>query len=468
MAISLAKISPLVDKLRSFRTGFAALAAMFMKAGGSLLTLVIFTIAARAMAAEDFGRLAIWFNALAFLGVASCFGQDTLIARSFGEYAGKGDFATAWAAYRYGWIRAVASAITFAAGLYFIAPLWFPTISRTALLAGSMFLLTQTCLHYSSHSSRVMVNFVISEINRELTWRAVLLSVVIFAVLTDGLTPAQFFFASAIGQAMSLIWQLIYVRRTYLSNPPPALNTDKSAEWGARARTMWISAMMEAVGQYADVMLIGFFASPTVAGDYFVAARIASIFILISGGIATYSFAHAAILFFSGQVRRLQDILRSMALACALLSTLLIVLVIVFGDHIVMIFGARYASVYPTLVALSLGAYIMALAGTPSVLLLTTGHERIYSRILAAGTALRLLATSVLAILFGPLGAACGWAMVNAPMTMLLSRVCVAKLGVDPSILSVLRLRKADEEKDVERLPTRRSSPVDKESLEIK
>lgn len=433
------RIRGLLDRTLSYRAAFAAVVAMGVKAGGSLLTLVIFTLAARAMSADDFGRLAIWFNALGFLGIAACYGQDTLIARSFGEYAGKGDDALAWGAYRYGWRMTVMSAVVFAAALLFIAPYWFPTLSGTALLAGALFLLTQTSLHYSSHSSRVIVNFVVSETNRELTWRLLLLAVVAFAVFNQGLTPTEFFAASAIGQALSLGVQLYYVRRAYQAKPAPGLREDYAALWSQRARAMWLSAMVEGASLYFDVMLIGYFAGPAVAGEYFVATRVANVFLMVLTGLNTYSFSHSAHLYFSGQIQRLQDILRALVGVSALLVTPLLALIYVFGAQILTIFGARYAHVYPTLVVLAGACYVMCLSGSASVILLTTGHERLYSRIITTATALRMSITAVAAWKFGALGAAFSWALVNAPLFMLLAAICKRACGVDPSIVSWVR-----------------------------
>ena len=124
------RVKALVLWLGSHRTAVSAVFAMGIKASGALLTLTIFTLAARAMSADEFGRLAIWFNALSFLAVAAVFGQDTLISRSFGEYAGRGDYAQAWGAYRFGWRMTLLSVMVFGAAL-FCSPRPCCTIRRT-------------------------------------------------------------------------------------------------------------------------------------------------------------------------------------------------------------------------------------------------------------------------------------------------------------------------------------------------
>lgn len=432
------RVKALVLWLGSHRTAVAAVFAMGIKASGALLTLTIFTLAARAMSADEFGRLAIWFNALSFLAVAAVFGQDTLISRSFGEYAGRGDYAQAWGAYRFGWRMTLLSVAVFGVALLIAAPFVYPDIARSALLAGAFFLLAQTLLHYSSHSSRVAVNFVVSETGREIYWRILLLVVVIWAVLHQGITPTEFFLAAGVGQILSLAVQLFYMRRSYNAHPVARLREDERRSWYARGLSMWQSAMVEAASMYFDVMLIGYFASPAVAGDYFVAARIANIFMMVLTGLNTYSFSHSASLYFSGQIEKLQGILRSLVVVGTTLVAPCLLLIYVFGAQILTIFGERYASVYPTLVVLATACFIMSTCGSASVILLTTGHEKLYSRIITTATAGRIALTAILAANFGSFGAACGWALVNAPLFMILAATCYRSCGVDPSILSVL------------------------------
>jgi O-antigen/teichoic acid export membrane protein len=428
----------LVARLLAHKAALAAVAAMGIKAAGALLTLAVFTLAARAMSSDEFGRLAIWFNAISFLAVAACFGQDTLIARSFGEYAAKSCYAEAWGAYRYGWALTIASGVVFAGAMLFLAPFFFPELARTALLAGAFFLLSQTLLHYSSHSTRVIVNFVVSEISREIIWRVVLLVVVIWSVLHQDLTPTEFFIAAGIGQLLSLAAALRYVRAAYKAHPVDRLTQDERSHWLARGLAMWQSAIVEAGSAYFDVILIGFVASPAAAGEYFAAARIANVFIMVLTGLNTYSMSHSASLHFSGQTQKLQDILRTLVTVSTAMLAPLLALLYIFGHEILMIFGERFAVVYPTLIVLSTACFVMSASGSASVILLTTGHEKLYSRIITAATLGRFALTAILASFFGSLGAACAFALVNAPLFMALSVICKRAIGADTSILSVL------------------------------
>lgn len=432
-------LSALIEKLRSKKTTVAAVFAMGIKGAGALLTILIFTLAARVVSADEFGRLAVWFNAALLLAVAACFGQDTLIARSWGEYSGRGDHEMARGAYWFGWRMTLLSVAVFVAGLLFFAPRVGASLAPAALYAVASFMFAQTVLHYSSHSSRVLVGIAVSEAGRELIWRFVLLIAVIWAILHQGLTMTEFFYAGAVGMMLSVAFQAVAVRRKFEREPVASTRESERPQWFRRGRDMWLSAVVEAVSGYADVMLVGYFAGPAAAGDYFVAARIANIFLMVQTGLNTYSFSHSANLYFSGQIERLQDILRSTVSVSVAIAAPCLAIILVFGQPILTIFGERYGADYPILVVLATGAFLMALSGSSSVILLTTGQEQLYSRVVLVATLVRMALTALLGMYFGAFGAACGWAVVNAPLAMWLAHICRKGSHVDPSIMSVLR-----------------------------
>jgi len=431
------KFKALIEVLRRYTTAIASVFALGVRASGALLTIAIFTVAGHAMAADEFGRLAVWFNAVSLLAVAAVFGQDTLIMRSWGEYSGRGEFGLARSAYRFGWRVTILSGLGFAVALLVVSRFVDARLSTLALFACPAFLFTQTMLHYSSNSSRAIVGLVVSEINRELTWRLVMLGALIWAVFRQDLSLGQFFVGGVIGMILSLTVQSVAVRRKWkLDNPPAAADVDARG-WMAKALSMWISAIIEAISQYADVMLVAYFASPADAGNYFVAARIANIFLMVMTGLHTYSLMHSASLFFSNQRAKLQKLLRTLAMVSLAFVLPAVVGIVLAGSPILSLFGARYASAYPILIVLTLASFARSLCGPAPGILLTTGHERLYSWIVTVATATRLVLTAALAYRYGALGAAVGWAIGNVPLSIGLALICRMVNGIDPTVLAI-------------------------------
>jgi O-antigen/teichoic acid export membrane protein len=413
-----------------------AILALAIKGGGAVLMIVIFTIAARTTSTTAFGEIAVWFNALSCLAVASVFGQENLIVRSWAEYAAKRQFGLMAGAYRFGWTTSGGATLIACAALVVVAQFLNKPLPLPALVAAVAFLGAQAMLHYSSHSCRTIHGFRVSEVNRELTWRLVLLVVVALHLHGD-LSLATFFGAAALGMCLSIAIQSFAVRRVFPPEVAAAKPLFARKEWFERARSMCLSASVEAMGQYAEVILLGFLVAPTAAATYFIAARIANIFAMISSGLNTYTVTQVSNLHFAGETEGLQHVLRSVMTVVFVLVSPLFLLLIAGAAPILAIFGPSYQAGYAPLIVLATASFIITLAGPASGILVMTGGERLWSRIAILSLVVRVLLMIYLAPRFGAVGAACGWAVVSAPVAIFVSLLCRRRCNVDPSALSI-------------------------------
>ena len=430
----------MIDRLKAFLAARQAMAgailALAIKGGGAVLMIVVFTLAARTMSAHAFGEIAIWFNALSCLAVAAVFGQENLIVRSWAEYASGRQFALMAGAYRFGWITSGATTLLACLALI-VGARFLPTpLPLTALGAALAFLAAQAMLHYSSHSCRTIHGFRVSEVNRELTWRLVLLGVVALHLHGD-LTLTTFFGAAAFGMCLSIAIQSLATARKFPAEVARARPQFARREWFERARSMCLSSSVEAMGQYAEVILLGFLVAPAAA-TYFIAARVANIFPMIATGLNTYTVTQISNLHFAGEAERLQHVLRSVMTVAFILVTPLFVLLAIAAAPILSIFGPAYQAGYVPLVVLASASFIITLCGPSSGVLLMTGGERLWSRIAIVSLILRVLLMIYLAPRYGASGAALGWAIVNTPVAIWVALLCRRRCGVDPSALTIL------------------------------
>jgi O-antigen/teichoic acid export membrane protein len=434
------KMRSIPARLRSFVAAHQAMAgavlALAIKGGGAVLMIVVFTLAARTVSTAAFGAIAIWFNVLSCLAVAAVFGQENLIVRSWGEYANDQRFGLMAGAYRFGWTTSATATIVGCAALIIGNRFVNAPLPLSALCAAIAFLAAQSMLHYSSHSCRTIHNFRVSEFNRELTWRLVLLLVVAFHLHGD-LTLTTFFGAAAGGMCASIAIQTIATFRRFPAEVAAAPREFARREWFTRARSMCLSASVEAMGQYAEVILLGFLVAPAAAATYFIAARIANIFAMISSGLNTYTVTQVSTLHFAGETEGLQQVLRSVMTVVFALVTPLFILLIIAAAPILSIFGPAYSAGYVSLAALASASFIITLSGPGSGILMITGGERLWSRIAILSLTLRILLLLYLAPRYGASGAAIGWAIVNAPVAIWVSQLCRNRCGVDPSVLSI-------------------------------
>ncbi len=418
-----------------------SLVTLGLKVGGAGMMMGIFLMAARSMSPQAFGHLAMSFNALSFLAVLAVFGQDIFVVRSWAEYASVEAHGLAWGAYLFGWVVVISAALGFGILTFAVSVLNpYYRIPPSLAAAWSAFLAMQALLLFTCQTTRVVVNFLVSEVNREFTWRLVLLPVVV-AGLWTGLTPVAFYGAAATGLALAIALQLVALARSFPAAVRAARAETRRREWVRRAGSMWISAVLEASAQYVEVLLLGFLVSPAIAGLYFVAARLANVFAMISSGLHSYTVTYTSTLYFSGKISALQSLYRSVMIVALSIATPLVAVVIVLGHVILGLFGPHYVEGYWVLVTLSAGSFTAALAGPASDLLLVTGHERLYSRVLFLAMFARVGLIVWAAPRFGAIGAAGAWTLVNGSVPVGLAVVARRLTGLRTSIFALIASR---------------------------
>ncbi|MDK9697130.1 MAG: lipopolysaccharide biosynthesis protein [Siculibacillus sp.] len=419
-----------------------AMLTLGMKVSGSGTALVMFALAARTMNVSDFGLLVIAFNSVSFLAVFAVLGQDTLILRSWGEFFQRSP-ALARGSVAYGLRVTVVGAIFAVVGFVGWATTFDGRLTASDLVAVAAFLFTQTLLHYGSNLTRAVRGVFHSESNRELTWRLPLAFCLAWALFAGRETSVTSFFAiAAAGQFAALVIEAMVVRGSMPASIREARAEYANGDWTRRSIAMTAAAMAEAANQYADVVLIGALAGPVASAGYFVAARIANVFPMLTTGLHSYSASRIAELYYGGRTDELQRLLvRVMMLALAL-AGLLATVIVVAGPWLLSLFGESYRDEYDILLILAGVAAFTTLAGPGSTMMLTMGREKLYLKLVLGALVVRILALVVLVPSMGILGAAIGVGIAIAPFAAVVAVLCARGTGIDPSIFGILRIRR--------------------------
>jgi O-antigen/teichoic acid export membrane protein len=410
-----------------------------IKAGGAVLALVMFNLAARALGENAFGHLAVWFNVASFLAVCAVCGQDTFIVRSWHEYGNGRDPTRAKGAYIFGWCVASALALMICFGLGAVSLLRLLPLYQGETFALMLFVLSQTLLHYASHACRTIVHFRVSEINREIIWRLGVIAVL--AVIFSTGRPYNdviFFLSAAAGMLAGVVLQCWYIRQNFPVDVRQSHARFTPVAWFKTALGMWSSATLEAASQYIDVVLIGLLVHPTVAGGYFVAVRIANVFPMLAAGMHSFLASKMAAHFYDGQQAELQTSIRQVIGAVAAAVVSLFMGIMIFGHDLLTLFGVEYSAMYGPLMVLASGTAFFTLTGPHSVLLLTTGHEHTYLRASMVAFVARVGLLLVMVPWLGAWGAALAWSGTVVPLGIWLVIVCRRRIGVNPSVSSWL------------------------------
>ena len=427
----------LLAEARNEATRGAAL-SLAIKIAMSALNLVMLTLIARALAGHEFGTFALWYNALVFLTVVAGLGQEKMILRQWGEYAATREWGLARGSLGFG--AAVTGAGAALAALAVLAVGHLSGSDPHLALAGAAFLVVQTLFFFTAHINRAMLG-VVQGVIHELTWRAVVIAAMAaFLILHRTGTATEFFVVATIGMGIGLLAQLIAIRHGLPAELRTTPRLTQRRAWARRSLPMAMGGNLEAATQYLEVFVVGLVLSPAAAGAYFVAARIANLFLMISGGMDAFTTRQIPRQFYGEGRGAVAGTLRRLALIVSAPVLVGLLGIVLFGRPILSIFGEGFVASYGVLVALSVGTAILALAGPAMPVLTLTGHEGTYSLVLGATLALRLSALIAGAWFWGPMGAAVASAAGAAVTAVALNLACRRTVGLDPAVTSLLAL----------------------------
>jgi O-antigen/teichoic acid export membrane protein len=419
--------------------------ALVIKVSAAVTGFAMFALLARHLDPTEFGHLAMLFNGVGFLATVALCGQETLIVRSWDEYKSMNSPELALGVLTFG--LKVTSVVSFAIVVVAAAALLVSGWRIPGLLSFGVaaFFLGYTTLQFSGQFARVAAGVVVGEIPRELMWRVLVLVAVIAFDFSDKEFGLDEFFPVA---AAATIAAIAFQAWLVFPHIPPAIRRARPqtdlAQWIPRSIKMWLSALLDASGQYLEIILIGLVLGPRLAAFYFALTKITSFFAMVSGGGSIYATSRISSLYYAGNKESLQEMLRALALingafvACGLCAIFLA------GQLLLAAFGPAYTYTYPALLLLSVGAAVGALAGPSQHLLLLTGHEGVYPRIMAIGLAVRFALIVVLGPIFGLQGVVAAWSFSAVVISLSLIFVCRRRLHLDPSLLSILKKRQGN------------------------
>jgi len=213
------------------------------------------------------------------------------------------------------------------------------------------------------------------------------------------------------------------------SEPEPA-QTIRLRELLGTAMPMYASALADVVMTFADVLILGIFATSAEVGIYTAAARTALLtrFVLLAtSAVAAPRFAALHAAHDSAGVARLA--VRSTILST--LSTLpLLLIYVAFPERVLAVFGPQFVVGAPVLLVLTLGQFVNAATGPVGYLLNMSGLHRIQGHIGVAGAVITVGLCFALIPLWGPIGAAAANAIATATCNLWQVWVAKSRLGI--------------------------------------
>lgn len=433
----------------SFLGGAAA--TLIARTLGLAVGLALHTLLARLLAPHEYGvylygsgwlLLAAFFSQLGYTNVLVRF-----VATAHGERAWPSLRGVVLEAHRV--VALVASAATLAvAGVLSLsslaisaeleAVLWIglPIIPLTALLA--------LCTSVLQGILRPVLSTVPDQLIRPLLLG---IGVLAFFLFRGDSPDARTTMGVAVGStalALAIGWLLIH-RHHPMDSAIGATDRSASSEWRSVALGTLLLASMNQVSTRADAIMIGAFLTPTDVALYGVASRLSVLLAFPMQALSAFIAPSVADLFASKRMAELQARLRLAASGIFALALPASAILVFFGDRIIgLLFGAEFAAADQALRWLVVGQLIQTLAGSVTLLMTMTGHQRTAARIAAGSALINLVLNAALIPRFGIQGAAfattTSLTITSLGMLIYVNRV----LGLDPTIFAWLRRTGSD------------------------
>ncbi len=221
---------------------------------GAVLAFAMFAVIARDIGPERFGHFAAIFNAVSFLAVVAALGQETLIGRSWNEYAGRGRYDLAGGALVFGIRNVLIGALAGWRLLVVTVGPWFGLTGKLALAAAAL-VVFQTLLAFSTSASRPLAGVFAATSGFEVTWRlATIVGVLVAIALAHEISDEGLLLLLAGGTALAVAMQAVLSYRELPKGIDWSALAFEPRAWLKRCVPMWGAAILEATNQYVDVV----------------------------------------------------------------------------------------------------------------------------------------------------------------------------------------------------------------------
>ena len=418
--------------------GLGVLLAKIATAGLSYATFVIF---ARILSPRDYGFFAVGVGVATVVATMAGFGLTTALLRFLPEYE---------AQRRSGLAKGVvvfSCALTFAGALAAAVVMQLAAWSMTWIANGQNF-------SYLACTGLLAAMFALGDLlasilraggsvgwallPRDVVWRIFLVG----AAGIAGLTAISLSADAAIGLAAVTLGLVLMVQAAHAWRSLHAIFASRAAfdcrHWSSTALPMWGSAVLFALVQQCDVVVVSLLMSPEDAGRYFAAMRTASLLglLLIAGNIVSAPVVSR--LFHAGDRAGLERFCRLSATCLGVPALLGFLFLVITGRHMLALFDPNIVDAYPALVVLAAGFAFDAASGPTGYFQQMIGRESAWFRTMLATFVLVVPAQLVLTPTFGLLGAALPSALGAVAWNVVAIRRLRTEYGLDCSLLGLL------------------------------
>ncbi len=422
----------------------SVLGSAAIKVANALLGFGVAVVLARALGADGYGVYSTAFVIASVLAILVQFGLPNLVLRETAAAEADGD----WARMKAIWVWATRGALLFSLAVLAIAAAtgfllrgrYAETDLWTFFLAlGLVPLFALGALRAAA--LRGLRHIVLSQIPEMILKPGLLL---LLALLLGAAVPAEPAYAmlaqlvaaaAAFAAGAVLLWRRMPegVRRAARSSVP-------SRGWWMASSAMAVSAGMNQINNYADILILGLFRPAEEVGLYRVAYQVSMLALFGQQAVAMVFTPRFVRLYQQGDTDTLQRLVTLMARLSLLVALPLFFLVAFFGDTIfTILFGLEFSEAHAVAVVLVLAQVITSYFAAIGYLLNMCGQEKSMAKILMLTAGLNILMNFVMIPVAGMMGAALATLLSLLVWNLTAWRVGRLRLGLDCSAASLVR-----------------------------
>lgn len=165
-------------------------------------------------------------------------------------------------------------------------------------------------------------------------------------------------------------------------------------------------ALTNLIISVTDTIMLGFWETSEVIGQYGVALRIASISSIVLIVTNTVVASKFAVYHKVEDMDGLSRLAKGTTGVMAIIAFLFLIFLLFFNDLVLSLFGADFLSANRMLVVLAIGQFFVLSTGPVAILLMMTGHEKFHQYTTVISAVLNIVLNAVLIPMYGGLGAA--------------------------------------------------------------
>lgn len=414
---------------------------------GMLLNLVANAALARSMGVEQYGIYAYAFSWLMLLILPARLGFDRTANRFVAAYKALAQWGLLRGVIRYAAALTLAGSLIVGGSLAVASAAFAPpgaNVLTTTFYIAAAALPAWAFLSLTQGFFRALKRPVLAELPDRILHPLCLLATAGGFLLLAGAGPtaAEVMTVTAAVGLAGCIFFAIMIRRLLPEPVRQAQPEYRRREWLRISLPMLIISGSSILYHRLDVIMVGALLGPVEAGIMAVAVRLSNVVSL--GLTATNPMVSSVVAenYATRSIDKIQTSLRSASLLTTAITVAFAGVMILFGDHLLRLFGEQFRTAYIALVILTGGHIVNALCGSVNAVLTMTGHQDRVAAIMLVSSLLNAVLNVPLVLEFGVLGAAISTAVSVVVKNLAMLMAARKLLGLDPSVGSALFRRR--------------------------